>query len=234
MNRLKNTLPIYLFLLVIVASCSSDEGGEESINPADPPTAATLIFPENNTECNEGVVLSDTETEVRFQWQDATNANSYILEVKNLNDGTSRTISTLSNEFLLRVLRGTPYSWSVTSLASGTNETTKSAVWKFYNSGLPQESHPPFPANAISPLSGANVNQGEVSLQWEATDVDNDIVSYTVYLDSVTPPVAEVGSTSNTTINSTVTSGQVYYWKVVTTDQIGNTSDSQIFQFGVN
>lgn len=234
MNRLKNTLPIYLFLLISIASCSSDDGGDEGINPVDPPTAATLIFPENNTECNEGVIISDSETDVLFQWLDVTNASSYILKVTNLNDGTSRTISTLSNEFLLRILRGTPYSWSVISLASDTTETTESVVWKFYNSGLPQESHPPFPAEAISPQSGASVNEGEVSLQWEATDIDNDIVSYTVYLDSANPPVVEVGSTSNTSINTTVTSGQVYYWKVVTTDQIGNTSDSQIFQFGVN
>ena len=233
MNKVKYITPIYLFLIVIVASCSSDDGGEE-INSVDPPTAVTLIFPEDNTECNEGTIISDTETDVRFEWQEATNANSYILEVKNLNDGTSRNISTLSSEFLLRILRGTPYSWSVKSLASGTTETTESEVWKFYNSGLPQESHPPFPAEAISPLSGASVNEGDISLQWEATDVDNDIVSYSVYLDSVNPPVAEIGSTSNTTINSTVTSGQVYYWKIVTTDQIGNTSDSQIFEFGVN
>ena len=233
MNKVKYKTPRYLFLIVIVASCSSDDGGEE-INSVDPPTAVTLIFPEDNTECNEGVIISDSETDVLFQWQDVTNASSYILKVKNLNDGTSRNISTLSSEFLLRILRGTPYSWSVKSLASGTTETTESEVWKFYNSGLPQESHPPFPAEAISPLSGASVNEGDISLQWEATDVDNDIVSYSVYLDSVNPPVAEIGSTSNTTINSTVTSGQVYYWKIVTTDQIGNTSDSQIFEFGVN
>ena len=233
MNKVKYITPIYLFLIVIVASCSSDDGGEE-INSVDPPTAVTLIFPEDNTECNEGVIISDSETDVLFQWQDVTNASSYILKVKNLNDGTSRNISTLSSEFLLRILRGTPYSWSVKSLASGTTETTESEVWKFYNSGIPQESHPPFPAEAISPLSGASVNEGDISLQWEATDVDNDIVSYSVYLDSVNPPVAEIGSTSNTTINSTVTSGQVYYWKIVTTDQIGNTSDSQIFEFGVN
>ena len=233
MNKVKYITPIYLFLIVIVASCSSDDGGEE-INSVDPPTAVTLIFPEDNTECNEGVIISDSETDVLFQWQDVTNASSYILKVKNLNDGTSRNISTLSSEFLLRILRGTPYSWSVKSLASGTTETTESEVWKFYNSGIPQESHPPFPAEAISPLSGASVNEGDISLQWQATDVDNDIVSYSVYLDSVNPPVAEIGSTSNTTINSTVTSGQVYYWKIVTTDQIGNTSDSQIFEFGVN
>jgi len=235
MKRLINTIPIYLFLIVIVASCSSDDdGGGENVNTVAPPTAATLLFPENNTECNEGDIISDTESDVLFQWENATNASSYILQITNLNDGTSRNISTLSNEFLIRILRGTPYSWSVTSLASGTTETTESTVWKFYNAGLSQESHPPFPAEAISPQSGANVNEGGVSLQWEATDIDNDIASYTIYLDTVNPPVTEIGSTSNTNINSTVISGQVYYWKVVTTDQIGNTSDSQIFEFGVN
>ena len=198
------------------------------------PGAATLIFPENNTECNEGTVVNVIETDVLFQWQEATNASSYILQITNLNDGTSRNISTLSNEFLIRVLRGTPYSWSVKSLASGTTQTTESEVWKFYNAGLPQESHPPFPAEAVSPQSGASVNEGVVNLQWEATDIDNDIASYTIYLDTVNPPANEIGSTSNTNTNSTVTSGEVYYWKVVTIDQNGNTSNSQIFEFSVN
>ncbi len=73
-----------------------------------------------------------------------------------------------------------------------------------------------------------------VALQWEASDVDNDIASYTVFLDTANPPVAEVGNISNTNLDVTVTSGLVYYWKVVTTDAVGNASDSQIFQFGVN
>ena len=34
-------------MLISVASCSSDDSGDEGINPVDPPTAATLIFPEN-------------------------------------------------------------------------------------------------------------------------------------------------------------------------------------------
>ncbi|MEH6536815.1 MAG: hypothetical protein V7719_10500 [Psychroserpens sp.] len=233
MNRFKKIIPICLFLIIIVASCSSDEG-EGEVNTVDPPTAATLIFPENNTECNEGIVISDTETDVLFQWEEATNASSYELQITDLNDGTSRNISTLSNEFLIRILRGTPYSWSVKSLASGTTETAESAVWKFYNAGLPEESHPPFPADAVSPQSGASVNEGVVNLQWEASDVDNDIASYTIYFDTSNPPTTEAGNTSTTNTNVTVMSGQVYYWKVVTTDEIGNASNSQIFQFGVN
>jgi len=233
MNTFKKIIPPCLFLILIVTSCSSDDSGDEVIT-SDPPTAATLIFPENNTECNEGIVISDTETEVLFQWQEATNASSYVLQITNLNDGTSRNISTISNEFLIRIFRGTPYSWSVESLVGGTNETAESTTWRFYNAGLPQESHPPFPAVAISPDPGSSIDGGAVVLQWEASDIDNDIVSYTIVLDTVNPPVTEVGTTSNTNLEVTGTSGLVYYWKVVTTDAIGNASDSQIFQFGVN
>ncbi len=233
MKQIKNIISISLYLIIIVSSCSSEQ--DDTAMTSEPaPAAAALIFPENNTECNEGTVINETETDVLFQWQEATNASSYILQITNLNDGTSRNISTLSNEFLIRVLRGTPYSWSVKSLASGTTQTTESEVWKFYNAGLPQESHPPFPAEAVSPQSGASVNEGVVNLQWEATDIDNDIASYTMYLDTVNPPANEIGSTSNTNTNSTVTSGEVYYWKVVTIDQNGNTSNSQIFEFSVN
>ena len=232
MNRFKKIVPICFFLLAIVTSCSDED--ETAINTIEPPTAAALIFPENNTVCNEGVVISDTETDVFFQWDEATNASSYILQITNLNDGTSRNISTISTEFLIRIFRDTPYSWSVESLGDGTSETAESTTWRFYNAGLPEESHPPFPAQVISPQLGSSIDEGLVTLQWEASDIDNDIVSYAIVLDTANPPVTEVGATSNTSLEVTVDSGLVYYWKVITTDAIGNGSHSQVFQFGVN
>ncbi len=232
MNRFKKIIPICLCLLVAVTACSDDD--ETGTSTVDSPTAAALIFPENNTVCNEGAIVSDTETDVLFQWEEATNASSYILEIINLNDGTSRNISTISSEFLIRIFRGTPYSWSVKSIVSGSNETAESTVWRFYNAGLPVESHPPFPAEAINPQAGSTVEAGTIALQWEASDIDNDIASYTIILDTVNPPVAEVGNTSNTGLEVAVSSGLVYYWKITTTDAVGNASHSQVFQFVVN
>lgn len=231
MNRFKKIIPICL-LLVVAAACSDDD--EMAISTVEPPTAAELIFPENNTVCNEGVIVSDTETEVLFQWEEGTNTSSYILQINNLNDGSTRNISTLSNEFLIRILRGTPYSWSVKSKASGSNETAESSVWRFYNTGLPLQSHPPFPAEAINPQIGSSVNPGTISFQWEAFDIDNDISSYSVFLDTVNPPVAEAGNTANTTLDLAVDSELVYYWKIITFDELGNASHSQVFQFMVN
>jgi len=232
MNRFKKIIPVYLILLVIVWSCSDDD--DMAVNDVESPAAALLIFPENNTVCNEGIVVSETETDVLFQWEEAENASSYILKITNLNDGTSRDISTLSTEFTIRILRGTPYSWSVQSLAADGNESAESVVWNFCNAGLPVESHAPFPATAVNPQSGSNLEEGSVVLEWQTSDIDNDISSYTVILDTTNPPIMEIGNTSSSNLETTVTSGLVYYWQIITTDEAGNNSTSQVFQFVVN
>lgn len=233
MKRLKKIIPIFFIAIGLILSCSNEEE-ETAMVELIPPSAATLIFPENNTECNEGIVISETETDVLFQWEEADNASSYVLQITNLNTGTSRNISTVANEFFIRILRGTPYSWSVVSKSGTNNLTTESVIWRFYNAGLPEESFPPFPADAVSPQPGSSIDEGTIILQWVASDIDDDISSYTVFLDTANPPVTELGVTSNNSMNTAVSSGQIYYWKIITTDVVGNASDSQIFQFAVN
>ena len=232
MNIYRKRIPLYLLVIALMASCSSDDSQTDVVE-GDPPTAAILLFPENNTECNEGVIVSDIETDVLFKWEEAANTSSYVLTITNLNAGTSREIKATTNEFLIRILRGTPYSWVVKSKVGSSTETADSEVWKFYNAGLPEESHPPFPAEVISPKIGTSIDAGEVTLQWEAADVDNDIASYTILMDTANPPATEIGNSITNSLNVSVLSGQVYYWKVVTTDALGNASDSQVFQFKV-
>jgi len=232
MKKFIKIISICLLISIITLSCNDDDDTAGIV--IESPTAATLIFPENNTVCNEGTIVSETETEVLFQWQEGINTSSYVLKINNLNEGTSRNINTLSTEFSIRILRGTPYSWSVKSVGSDGNESTESAVWSFYNAGLPVENHAPFPATVVSPQSGSSINQGMISLEWQASDVDNDIASYTVFFDTVNPPITEVGTMSSTTTEVSISSGLVYYWRVITTDEIGNASTSQVFQFVVN
>jgi hypothetical protein len=233
MNTFRKIIPFFLLVIIVVTSCSKEDNQTDVIGEV-LPTAATLIYPDNNTECNEGIIVSDTETDVLFKWEEAINTSSYVLTITNLNDATSREIKTISNEVLIRVLRGTPYSWVVKSKANIGNETADSEMWRFYNAGLPEESHPPFPAQAVNPKMGVSVDPGDLTLRWEATDVDNDIASYTVLLDTNNPPVAEAGNPSINSLNVTVTSGIIYYWKVITTDGLGNESYSQTFEFRVH
>ncbi len=232
MKKVIKMLSVSLFTALILISCSTDENN--NVVPIDSSMVANLIFPENNIECNEGQIISDTQNNVLFKWEEAINASSYILSITNLNNNTTRKFQTDSNELLVRLLRGTPYSWSVKSIVIGTNELAESDIWKFYNAGLPQKSHPPIPAEAVTPQNGASINEEDITLQWEVTDVDDDIASYTVLLDTFNPPVVEAGTSNIKSLNITVNQNEVYYWKVKTTDVAGNTSESQTFQFKVN
>ncbi len=77
---------------------------------------------------------------------------------------------------------------------------------------------------------------GKINLSWQGSDADNDITSYDVYLGTAanTMALAKANVTDAFLNANIVVSGTVYYWKVVTKDAKGNTSDSGVFNFKVN
>ena len=222
---------ILVLIISIVISCSKDSNDPV---PGIPPSAATLIFPDNNTECNEGTILSENSSEVVFKWSASANTDSYTLMIKNLETDMIRSLNSNSNELAAPIQRGAPFSWSVISKSNSSSQTAESVVWKFYNAGLPKESHPPFPAEVIKPKSGSSIGSGTITLEWESIDIDNDISSYKILLDTANPPISLAGNSTTNSINVDVASGSIYYWKVITTDAVGNASDSEVFQFRVN
>lgn len=228
----KNQNWILPVLMLLLFSCSQNNESETEISIS-PPESAVLIYPENNTECNEGVIISETETDVLFQWGNALNAGSYMLIINNLKEGTSKKINTQKTENVVRLSRSVTYSWQVKSIGLNNSGTADSEVWSFYNAGNPEQSHPPFPANEVYPKSGYLVEAGSILFQWEATDLDNDISSFKILLDTISTPENILGITSNTSIQAEVNSGQIYYWQVITVDLMGNQSNSPVFQFQV-
>ena len=232
MKGAKYLLPILIFPLL--SACGESDDGPSDPEPTPAPSATTLVFPENNSECTEGTLLSDSESEVIFQWNIAQNTDSYTVNLKNLNTDDERQINADNNELAIRLNRGTPYSWSVVSKANGTSETAESDTWKFYNAGPGIENYSPFPADDPFPKSGATVNSGSLTLEWTGSDLDNDIVSYEVYLDVTNPPAALVGTVTQMSFEATAAADTVYYWRVITIDSENNRSNSQIFQFRSN
>ena len=123
------------------------------------------------------------------------------------------------------------------SKSNSSTTTTQSDTWKFYNAGLGTVSHPPFPADNLSPAYGQNVTAtgGTVNLTWTASDPDNDIAGYDVYFGTTATPTISKSNITDKFMNGVaVTSGITYYWKIVSKDNQGNTSDSGVFQFKVN
>lgn len=230
---------LYIIPALIFISCGGgDSGGTPVVPPPEPvpsPLKATLIFPENNKECTEGTVENETQSTVNFQWNNSENTDSYEVSFKNLNTNNTSRITSSTNAVLITLTRGTPYEWFVVSKASGTNQTAQSDVWKFYNQGPGIENYAPFPADAVFPKRGANLTStNTVNLQWTGSDIDDDIISYKILLDTIEIPVTELGTTIETTIEATVSSGQTYYWQVITFDSQNNSSNSEIFSFRIN
>ena len=80
-----------MFLSIFILSCGggSDGGSDDVITPpiqtVDPPSMATLNSPTNNKVCEEGTSVSETQSNVNFQWTAGSNTDSYDLRITNLN-----------------------------------------------------------------------------------------------------------------------------------------------------
>jgi hypothetical protein len=219
---------LIISLIIISFGCEKE---------APAPGAATLVSPANNEPCTTGIILSDTESKIYLSWNAAVNAESYEITLTNLLDKAQKTQVSSTTNIELTLKRNTPYSWYVTSKSSKSPVTTKSSIWKFYNPGLGTSSFPPYPAEIISPTLGQKVTaiNGKLTLQWRGLDTDNDILNYDVYFGTSNAPGILQSKLFETSLaNVVVNPATTYYWKVITRDAKGNTSDSGTFQFITN
>ncbi|QIL41402.1 hypothetical protein G7074_20330 [Pedobacter sp. HDW13] len=225
----------YITILLITTALFTSCGKNDSTDITADPQPALLTFPAQNSVCTAGTVISTTKSTVTFTWNSGGNTNNYELNIKNLLTNAVTTLTSSTNQLSVNLDRDTPYSWYVLSKSNSLSTTAKSEVWKFYNAGIGSVSHPPFPADNLSCVFGQGAASGTVNLAWTANDPDNDILGYDVYFGtSSTPASYKAGITDKFLNGIAVTSGTTYYWKVITKDAAGNTSDSGIFQFKTN
>ncbi len=205
--------------------------------PVPPPTKAVLSFPNNNEACTIGTIISSTQSSIIFKWNASENTESYELSIKNLESGFSATQTTTQTELEVTLNRNTPYSWYIVSKSSKVSDSAQSDTWKFYNSGSGTVSYAPFLAEILAPASSQNITaaSGKITLDWNGSDVDGDISSYDVYFGTTTSPALFKSNLTESILNDvSVTSNTTYYWKVITKDSKGNSSDSGVCQFKVN
>lgn len=226
---------IWLLLLIALVSCGKKNSNPAPTIPA--PEKATLVFPALNAACTAGTIISSTQSTIIFNWNASANTNSYDLTIKNLLTGVSNTQNASTNQLSVTLLRNTPYSWYVVSKSNATTSTNQSDVWKFYNSGPGTVSYPPFPATISAPGFAEILGSGNrvINLVWVGTDVDKDIVSYDVFFGTSNTPALLKSNIADQYLNNVSVSSQTtYYWKVITKDSQGNTSDSGLYQFSIN
>lgn len=225
-----------LLLLVLFASCSSNSSdpiSEEVV--IDDPIATTLIFPEDNTECNEGTILSDTQSKVVFRWNTSENTDSYEVVLTKTETTETSNYETSTNFKEITLDRGANYEWQVISKSTESTITTSSETFQFFNAAPGIVQHVPFSAEAITPEEDSEVNTvtGTITLEWQASDIDNDIKNYEVFFGTKQDALTSLEILTATTLDVDVISGATYYWKVKTKDQTNNTSTSELFSFTV-
>ena len=231
----------FIFLGFLFSNCSSDSGNSDAVTPpvqATLPTVSTLSFPDNNKVCQEGTNVTDTQSTINFQWKASDNTTSYDLIVNNLaSKAVTRynNISVTNKEVTLD--RAKSYSWQVVSKSNKTTQTATSVLWQFYLAGQGEENFAPYPATIISPASGATVRatNGQITLQWTGEDPDQDVLTYTVYIDKVNGLQDTNGTITNLTKtegNYQVTSNTVYYWRIKSSDG-SSSSFTQVYSFRV-
>ena len=111
------------------------------------------------------------------------------------------------------------------------------ASWQFYLAGEAEQNAAPFAASAVSPTPGstASPTDGKVTIEWDASDPDEDTLTYTLEV-STSANFAAASTTSFADLTGKtqavdVTAG-VYYWRVTVADEsISVTSD--VFSFRV-
>jgi hypothetical protein len=231
---------LWMLLAVLLTACGGGGSGDGDISgdnnggtdtPSEPtpnPTASTLTAPENNNACLDGENVS-------FIWNASENTSSYVVYVKNLISKVTTTHPSNTTNTTIVLETGIPYSWYVKSISNETTTTASSSVWKFYLVGTPESNYAPYPAEITAPINGARVSGGSVILSWNGSDPDaEDTLSYQVVLDEQNPPTSIIiENTSNTSVSKNLSAG-TYFWKVITTDNHNNNSDSGIASFEVN
>jgi hypothetical protein len=220
-------------IILTLFGCSSGGGDDTGFDPDTilPPEVAILITPEKDEECNQGNIVSDTQSMVSFQWNASANTVSYTHILKNLDTDVESEENTTSTSITLTIARNVPYSWKVISKSNKTTSTATSETWKFYNAGEGVDNYAPFPADLVAPTMGSKV-PSPVTLSWNGSDIDDDIVSYDVYIDTANPPTTLLENTTNSSIyNISLNADTVYYWRVITIDQRGSNSQSPVFEF---
>ena len=220
----------YLFIFVIVTSCSRDNDSD-NIPVNNPPDDFVLLEITNNAV--------DVPVNPQFSWGRATDSDgdsvtySFLLDEGN-DTPTSVLASQLqSTDFtvITNLELNTLYSWQIIA-SDGKGGITSSDVFSFTT----RRNQPPTDFNLLQvPNNEANTDLKPVLTWGDATDPDGDTVTYTLLLDmgndDPSTIVADNLADTSFEILQNLTHNTTYSWRIIASDGQGNETNSEVFTF---
>ena len=220
-------------IVTLLWSCGGSGGDSpdpepEPVNNA--PTVPTLVYPSANLICIDNTI--------EFKWNAATDpdgdAVTYQLQIAKDNQFTQivQSVSNSSTIKLFSLEKGVAYYWRVSAKDNKNKASAYSTVNSFYTEGEGVSNYLPFLPEIVAPTLNATVTETSTILEWNASDVDNDPLTFDVYFGTAKIPVTIVASDQTSkTFNVNVTGATSYYWKVVVKDDKGGQTIGQVWNF---
>ena len=225
----------YLYLILVVnflIACGGSGDDLESIAVVEnkTPSIPVLMAPVNNLLCTDNTVTFnwgssldlDGDT-INYTMQIATD-NLFLQIVLDTNIKETKTTFTLD--------KGKAYYWRVKATDSKNESSSFSSIFQFYTEGIASENHSPFSPGLVSPKLSSVVQTTTATLEWTASDVDNDTLVFDIFFGTQNPPLQKFSANqSETILNVEVASSKEYFWKVVVKDSKGAQSIGQVRNF---
>ena len=216
-------------MVIFLVSCSGET------TPSDP-SIPSLIAPANNEPCLDGVSINDSQSTVNFSWSAATDAVTYDVEVEQLLLNTKQSYSATTNQLDITLNKAVPYRWKVIANGEPGTTSSESEPWKFYLAGNGAVNYAPFPPELLTPRSASTISvvEGLIPLSWNCNDIENDLATFEVYMDTnnASTQVTVVTYLGETTeIEVSAEPGNTYYWKIIAIDSDENKSSSGVYSF---
>jgi len=225
----------YLYLILVVnflIACGGSGDDLESIAVVEnkTPSIPVLMAPVNNLLCTDNTVTFnwgssldlDGDT-INYTMQIATD-NLFLQIVLDTNIKETKTTFTLD--------KGKAYYWRVKATDSKNESSSFSSIFQFYTEGIASENHSPFSPGLVSPKLSSVVQTTTATLEWTASDVDNDTLVFDIFFGTQNPPLQKLSANqSETILNVEVASSKEYFWKVVVKDLKGAQAIGQVWNF---
>ncbi len=223
-------LYIILLSLLFLFSCGgSDDGGVLPSVLNEAPGVPKLVFPTNNLVC--------TNFNLEFDWDAAIDSNgdaiSYTIEIAE-NDSFATIVFTQNTSQTTNIFnleKGTTYFWRVKAMDNIGNESAYTAIQTFFTEPDAGVNIVPNTASVVNPTLGERVSGTTITLDWDATDGDNDPLTFDLYFGDTNPPVLFAEGVDATALDVTVFPDTIYYWRVVVKDDKAGVTIGQVWNF---
>ena len=214
-------------------SCGGGGGDDPPTPPPaqnNPPSTPSQSAPTNNLLCIDNLVqfqwTASTDPDgdgVSYQLQIATNTGFSENLITNIVTGTTTSVS---------LEKGVAYYWRVKAMDVKNASSSYTSTYSFYTEGEGLSNHLPFIPSLVNPVLNTIITATSVTLEWSASDVDEDPLTFDVYFGTANPPTTKIGDNqSATSLTTTLTATTDYYWQVIAKDDKGGQTIGQIWNF---